>query len=207
MPEFWYFDLGNVLLFFDHHRGCRQLAQVFQRHGADTDAEAVWQALFASGLEQQYEMGRIGTEELYRRLCRQLGAWPPLEQLAQAASDIFEPNGPVITLARQLAAQGLPTGVLSNTNAVHWDWVAKRFPELPAVFRHHVLSFRAGAVKPQEAIFEQAIRTAGVPPERIFFVDDTPANVAAARGLGIDAVLYTTAEELAQALRSRGAPL
>ncbi len=203
MIYFWYFDLGNVLLLFDHHRACRQLAQVFHQAGAATDAEAIWQLLFASGLERQYEMGQISTAELYERLCSSLNARPPLEQLLEAASDIFQPNHSVIALARRLHQQGHRTGVLSNTNDAHWRWVQRRFPHLPGYFQRHVLSFRAGALKPQEAIFHLAIRQAEVPAEEIFFVDDTPANVAAARALGIDAVLYQSAEALAEELRRR----
>ncbi len=207
MIQFWYFDLGNVLLLFDHHRACRQLAGVFSQAGADADAEVIWRLLFASGLEQQYEMGRLSTEELYERLCQALAARPPMEQLLEAASDIFRPNEPVITLAEHLCRQGCRTGVLSNTNDAHWQWVNRRFPNIPAAFHRHVLSFEAKAVKPQEAIFRTAICQAEVPPEQIFFVDDTPGNVAAARSLGIDAVLYRSAEALAEELRRRGAPL
>ncbi len=204
MIRFWYFDLGNVLLLFDHHRACRQVAQVFNRAGAATDAEAIRQHLFTSGLERQYELGRLSTEQLYERLCQAVGARPPREQLLEAACDIFRPNAPVVALAQRLHRQGYRTGVLSNTNHAHWQWVHRRFPHVPAAFQHHVLSFRAGALKPQEAIFHQAIRRAEVPPEQIFFVDDLPENVAAARALGIDAVLYRSADELAAELARRG---
>jgi FMN phosphatase YigB (HAD superfamily) len=44
-------------------------------------------------------------------------------------------------------------------------------------------------------------------PGDIFFVDDLPENVAGAREIGLDAVLYTTPEQLRQQLLQRGVQL
>ena len=43
-----------------------------------------------------------------------------------------------------------------------------------------------------------------MPPQEIFYCDDLPANVAAARRVGFDAVQYTETPELVAELRSRG---
>ena len=59
-------------------------------------------------------------------------------------------------------------------------------------------------MKPEEKIFRAAIEKAGVPPAEIFYVDDTPGHVKAARALGIDAVVYTSTASLAADLRKRG---
>jgi hypothetical protein len=52
-PKFIYFDLGNVLLFFDHALGCRQMAAVAGLAEAQIRA-----AIFDSGLQWKYECGR-----------------------------------------------------------------------------------------------------------------------------------------------------
>jgi putative hydrolase of the HAD superfamily len=36
------------------------------------------------------------------------------------------------------------------------------------------------------------------------FIDDIPANIAAARALGIDGILFTTVEQLRRDLEARG---
>ena len=52
-----------------------------------------------------------------------------------------------------------------------------------------------------------AAERAGQPFDRLLFVDDSPANVEAARALGMDATLFTDAAALRTALRSRGLPV
>ena len=52
---FIYFDMGNVLLLFDHALGCRHMAEV-----AGVPAEDVRRVLFDTGLELRYEAGERG---------------------------------------------------------------------------------------------------------------------------------------------------
>lgn len=54
-------------------------------------------------------------------------------------------------------------------------------------------SSEVGAMKPDAAFFEHILHDLGVPADRIGFVDDVPANVEAARTLGIRAVLHDPA--------------
>ena len=57
---FLYFDLGNVLLRFDHEIACQQMAKV-----AAVSADRVREIVFESGLELQYERGELSTDEFY----------------------------------------------------------------------------------------------------------------------------------------------
>ena len=63
---------------------------------------------------------------------------------------------------------------------------------------------RGGHCKPDERIFSAAARLAGVAPEEIFYTDDLPGHVAAARRAGFDAVQYTSPAALYDELASRG---
>jgi putative hydrolase of the HAD superfamily len=47
-----------------------------------------------------------------------------------------------------------------------------------------------GEVKPSPTVFVRALEHLGAPPEGVCFVDDRPANVEAARQLGITAVQF-----------------
>ncbi|WP_240506217.1 HAD family hydrolase [Thermoactinospora rubra] len=64
-----------------------------------------------------------------------------------------------------------------------------------------VSSARVGVAKPDRRIFEIAAKEAGAAPERCLFVDDSPANVEAARALGMTGVHFTSVADLATALR------
>lgn len=198
--EFLYFDLGNVLLYFDHDRACRQMAQV-----ADAPVEQVRDVVFFSGMQVRYETGEIDTAEFHAFFCQQTGRSPSIEQLGLAASDIFELNHPVIEIAQTLAGQRRRLGILSNTCECHWDFCMDgRYPFLHDCFEQYVLSYQAKSMKPDAGIYQAAIEQAGVAPGAIFFVDDRPENVAGALECGLDAVLFIGADRLQEDLAARG---
>jgi len=198
-PRFIYFDLGNVLLTFDHDLACAAMGRL-----ANAPADRVHAALFEDGLEHAYERGEISTEQFYQRLCESLGARPDKAALLHAASDMFAINAPVVPLVTGLFSAGWRPGVLSNTCEAHWNLVTDgRFRMMNDLFGVTALSFRIGAMKPEPVIFTAAAELAGAPPEDIFFVDDRAENVAAAREAGFDAVLFTTAATLTAELRAR----
>ncbi|HSE69750.1 MAG TPA: HAD family phosphatase, partial [Nocardioidaceae bacterium] len=57
------------------------------------------------------------------------------------------------------------------------------------------------------AIFEVLRRRTGRALEGSVFIDDSPANVAAAARAGMDAIVFTDTGHLREDLRSRGLPL
>jgi glucose-1-phosphatase len=199
-PKFIYFDLGNVLVYFDHWIACRQMADV-----AGLTAERVWQVVFQTDLEHRYESGQVDDHGFYDAFCQATGTQPDYEQLRIAGSDIFRLNHSLLPVVAQIDAAGYPLGILSNTSPAHWDWVtAGRFGIVNLAFDLAALSYEIGACKPEPRIFAAAARLAGVRPEEIFFVDDMPENVAAARQAGFDAVAYTTTPLLVADLHRRG---
>ena len=105
---------------------------------------------------------------------------------------------------RALRVAGFGTALLSNS------WGCDEYPraDFPGLFDTVVLSGEVGMRKPEEAIFRHAAQTLGLPPEDCVFIDDMPANVAAARALGMTAVLHTETASTAKALQDLlGVPL
>lgn len=199
-PTFLYFDLGNVLLYFDHRRAARQMANV-----AGVPEALVWEIVFASGLEQRYEAGQLSTREFYEIFCDKTRSRPDYQALAVAAGDIFEANAPLVELIGRLSKAGRRLGLLSNTCELHWNHFSSGcYPPIPEAFHALVLSFRVGCMKPERQIYALAADLAGVAPQEIFFVDDIAGHVAAAREFGFDAVQYTTPEALVAELEKRG---
>lgn len=76
---------------------------------------------------------------------------------------------------------------LSNTNDLHWrhvmDTVGAR-----SWFDDHFASHILKLSKPDPAIYEKVIEDLGVKPTDILFFDDMPANIEAAKSLGIETV-------------------
>lgn len=204
MPKFFYFDLGNVLLTFDHHTACAQVGELL-----GVPAAKVWEVMFASELQSRHEQGLVSSRRVYETVCRQCcdgrRQWPDDRQFHVAHSDIFRLHVPLMPVVTQLYASGHPLGILSNTCEEHWKHICDtRFPVLARLFRVAVLSYQQRRSKPEPGIYEAAVRQAGVEPKDVFFVDDREENVEGALQAGLDAVRFHTPRQLAAALRGRG---
>lgn len=199
-PAFIYFDMGNVLLNFDHRRGARQMAAV-----ANVSPERVWEIVFEGSLLTDYELGRIDAAEFYAAFCAATGSRAERAALEEAASAIFDCNAPMLPLVVQLSASRYRLGVLSNTNASHWDYCRHRFGIImDGTFEQTVLSYEVGITKPDPEIFRIAADRAGVAPAEIFYVDDCAEHVASACQVGFDAVVFTGAVDVGRQLLARG---
>lgn len=65
-----------------------------------------------------------------------------------------------------------------------------------------IYSHEEGIVKPERRIFELTCERLGVQPAEIVFLDDVEANVAAARELGIQAILFRENKEAIAAIQA-----
>jgi FMN phosphatase YigB (HAD superfamily) len=80
-----------------------------------------------------------------------------------------------------------------------------RFPFM-SWFDGHVISGVEGVAKPDPQIFTILLDRFSLAPDETAFTDDSPANVEAARELGIRAVHFTGAQQVRQELRALGIP-
>jgi glucose-1-phosphatase len=191
-PEFVYFDLGNVLVNFDHAIAVRQVAELT---GVATDK--VRHLIFESGLQDKYETGLVSSQEFVVQVERALNMPLDQQKLLDAISSIFHPNLEILEPLRWLRERGFRLGVLSNTCEAHWQWLKRQqYPILDDWFELDVLSFEVGAMKPSPVIYQKAAEMAGVRPESIFFTDDRSDNIAAAINAGWTAVQFTNAKQL-----------
>lgn len=197
--SFIYLDMGNVLLYFSHEKMAEQMAKV-----AGISAAQAWKILFEDGLEWAYERGELTREQFYGRFCEAAGARADENALDEAGNDIFDINSPMIGLAGRLTGAGYRIGVCSNTSPSHWAHCLKRYRALSTTFPVHALSFRLQASKPDPAFYAAAAKLAGVEASQIFFTDDRPENITAAKAAGWDAVLYESVSQVNEALRQRG---
>jgi putative hydrolase of the HAD superfamily len=197
---FLYFDLGNVLLYFDHQIACRQMGEV-----AGISADRVRQVLFDQSLLIRYEDGRLARQAFYKAFCDATGTRADLDLLETAASNIFRLNVSMLPVVTKLKDAGYRTGILSNTCESHWRYIRAHFRALfPQAFDVLAFSYQLGACKPDQLIYRRAAELAGVPPQEIFYCDDIPQNVESARAAGFDAVHYTDTPSLVAELRNRG---
>lgn len=192
------FDLGNVLVHFSHDRMCQQMGAL-----CDRSATEIRRLLIESGLQDEFERGRVSESEFHQRFEQQVGETVDFDALRQAGADIFWLNEPMPSILDALKAAGVRLVLLSNTSVTHFEFVRQTFDVLDR-FDEFVLSYRVGALKPDPVIFEAAIKTAGCDPEECFYTDDVAEYVEHARTLGLQAEQFTDAETLSLHLQSRG---
>jgi len=109
-----------------------------------------------------------------------------------------------VAVLEELAARGRRLCALTNFSHETWPVARARF-EFLARFEDVVVSGEVGLVKPDPRIYRLAIERCRLAPARTVFVDDLPANVAAARAEGLHGVHFTTPERLREELVRLGA--
>ncbi len=101
---------------------------------------------------------------------------------------------------------GPPTFALTNWSAETLPRVRHRYEFLDS-FDGMLVSGEEGIIKPDPAIYRLLCHRFGLTPERTFFVDDSPANVDAARVLGFASHRFVDAAALRSALIASGVPV
>ena len=200
--KFVYFDLGNVILNFSHQRMVDQVAAV-----ADVTTNIVQQHMFDNELENRYETGELNSIEFHNEFCKLIEKQCDMQDFLIACGDIFWLNKPTLPILSQLAQLDIGRGILSNTCEAHWSFAMQRFPAIKQLLPLCVTSYQAKSMKPDNEIYKIAIEKAGVLPSEIFFTDDKPENVQAAQKAGINAELFTSANQLLRDLSKNGVHL
>ena len=190
-------DLGKVLVGFDHQVTCRRIAEA-----AGAPADRLRPILFGD-LEAEFDRGRLAPPEFFRA-CEERAGLPRLsdEVWTGAWRDIFRPLPDAIAALTRVRP-GIRRVLVSNTNALHWEGVLRVFDP-----REHfdalVLSFHAGAVKPESAFWDAALEAAECAPGECLYADDRPELVDAAAGRGIPGFVVRGPGSFAAGLDERG---
>jgi putative hydrolase of the HAD superfamily len=179
------FDMGKVLVWFDNSIFFRKLAAL-----SGVPADRVREAAHLNlELVQAFDRGDIPPAEFKDRVCSALSLSLSYEEFYEMFNDVFSLNEETTALLPGLRAAGLRLVLLSNTDPERFAFLRRRFPETQ-VFDDFVLSYEVRLLKPDPAIYREAVRRAGAAPGECVFIDDLPANTEGARREGIPSLLY-----------------
>lgn len=188
-------DLGQVLLRFDP-APCWAKILVACAH---PEARVRFQEVYR---EARIGCGQTPPEPFFERAAAAMGMRLSYAEFCAAWSDMFWEDPEVIELIANAPVQH--RFVLSNTNAIHWEWVTGHYPHVLSRFDRCLTSHECGVEKPDAAIYRRAMQLTGLPPQAHLFIDDLVENVEGARAVGMDAILHTDAIALRAEFRSRG---
>ena len=109
----------------------------------------------------------------------------------------------MVEWVRVLRRRGLKTAILSNMSRYVANCLrqsAKWFD----LFDHLCFSGDIGMAKPDRAIYHLCLDALGVPASQALFIDDREVNVAAAQGVGMQGIVFRSAEQLQPELEPYG---
>ena len=192
------FDLGKVLIDFNLHPMLDQFAANSTRPAAELE-----ELMRDSALLHRFESGGMSTDEYYEHVCEAAALTMDKAAFWHAVESIFAPGLLVSEeLLRALAAR-YPLILVSNTNEIHARYVQDNYRVFD-YFTHKVLSYEVRSMKPDSVIYQKAIEVSGKSAEQLFFTDDRPENIAAARRFGIHAHQFHSEAVLIEALQAAG---
>ncbi len=191
------FDVGNVLIRWEPRRVFPEMSE--------GEVERLFAEIGFSEWNREQDRGRSWAEGV-----AVLAARHPrrAEEIARFAEDwhraVPEAVPGTLALLDALRARAVPTHAITNFSAERWVECCARFPFLADRFGVTIVSAHERLVKPDPRIYRRLLERTGLAAADCLFIDDAPANIAAAETLGMAGHLFEGAEGLARDLRERG---
>ena len=194
-PHAVIFDLGGVLIDWDPRYLYRRLF-----NGDEVAMEHFLANVCTPDWNRQQDAGRPFAEAEAEAAARH----PEKLDLIQAWARNFHEMIPraidgTVAILDELRQRGVPLYALTNWSAETFAPQQARF-EFLAWFDGIVVSGREKLIKPDPRIFLLLLDRYAIDPKRAVFIDDVPANAAAAAALGMRGIHFTGPDALRREL-------
>jgi 2-haloacid dehalogenase len=195
------FDVGNVLLRWDPRHLYRKLFI--------DEARMEWflANVCTQGWNVEQDRGRGWDEAVALLVERHPEHEPQIRAFHvrwhETIGGVFEDN---VALLERLRWAGVPTYCITNFSGAKFAEAKVRFPFL-AGFDGVVVSGDERLLKPDPAIYRLLLSRYGLEASDCVFIDDSRANVEAARDVGMQAIHYAEPIDLAKELQRHGFPV
>jgi glucose-1-phosphatase len=204
MIKLFVFDLGNVILPFEH----RQIAvKLYKKSEIITEIlpDDIFKFLFdrANGVVNIYETGRMSSLEFFTRIKEHYRIAIDFEEFKNIWNPIFHENIQVSEAVLYLKSKGYPVYLLSDTNELHFTYATETYP-IVYKMDEWILSYKVGVKKPEKRIYDVIFEKMDVNRNEVFYIDDIERYVEAAKGFGINGMVFRDAAGLWQMLKENG---
>ncbi|MGZ3536335.1 MAG: HAD family hydrolase, partial [Thermodesulfobacteriota bacterium] len=188
------FDLGNVILPFNHFQIAEKLSLFSQRKEFE-DPKRIFSYLFDAqeGAINPFDLGKVSPREFFQAIKERLDLSVSFDEFVQIWCNIFVEDQEVTKIILSLK-RNWRLGLVSNTDPLHFNYILSKFPVM-RTFDKWILSYEVGFKKPAVQIFRKAIEWASVKPEKILYIDDAKEYVEVAGSLGIQSIHFISASQ------------
>lgn len=199
------FDCGRVIT-MDQDRTCaRAMAEFFNPSGDLEEFIAIYtkeRPAYDQGFIDSFtywnNVGKhyrtaVSTKDMSKLIFLDMRSW-------------FTINAETVNIIQELKRRNLKLMILSNMNVEgkaemfgasrycgEIDWIG--------LFDDILLSCDLFQLKPQKEIYKTCIERAGMNAEACLFIDDSPANIQAARECGLHGIVFSNPRQLRSTLR------
>jgi HAD superfamily hydrolase (TIGR01509 family) len=191
------FDLGKVIVNFDHFIICGKLAE-----NSPFPADKIYEKIFTSGLEEQFDMGIISPDSFFEAASSKLELHMSEEMFREIWENIFSLNTDIEPLIYALKKK-YRLLCLSNTNQWHFEFCMQHFSVLKN-FDSFILSYETGQKKPDKLIYSRLLEQADALPQECVYIDDIKEFVEVAEEIGIHGIHFLSVKQTESDLKSLG---
>jgi len=200
------FDFGVVVFTWEPSRLIREAIPelMLRQPEADQAARDIFQGHNPEADWSAFDRVDIDSRQVISRISQRSG-WNAshLARILAAVPEHLLPKPASVDLIGRLSQCGHRLFYLSNMPAPYADHIDRSYAFM-SYFRTGIYSSRVGLIKPEPAIFERldALRSSSTQP---IFIDDSAANVSAAREYGWETILFESHATLERRLVHLGA--
>jgi putative hydrolase of the HAD superfamily len=197
------FDYGEVLSGPPNPQAHQNLLKI-----AGVEEELFEKAYWAHRLD--YDADILNGQTYWQAVARDTEAhFTPqqIEQLMeQDAAMWMDLNQTMVAWIPKIKQAGLKLGILSNMGYGVLGYILPRFHWLDQ-FDQLTWSCELGVVKPDPAIYLHTLKKLQVLPQQTLFIDNLVKNIVAAESVGLQALLFTSVDQLQKDVAERNYPL
>ena len=201
------FDFGGVLLDIDMQRSYEELSKLT---GKNLDYPHVPKEI--RDIVFRFETGNLGIENFIWHLQHQCAEPKPqgLDIIMAWNAMLLGWDNRKFKFLTELRGK-YKVYLLSNTNALHLDWVHQDLKKKHGIsdfekrfFDKAYYSFEIGLHKPDPEIYRHVLNDAGLDPDETIFIDDALVNVQAAVRLGMHVYHHDPHKDLLTVFEKHG---
>ncbi|MBI5035182.1 MAG: HAD-IA family hydrolase [Chloroflexi bacterium] len=190
------FDLSEVLI-----AGLLGVEKSISAHLAIPEEQVV--AAFNTPALQDLFCGRLSEDVFLAHILRERAWGIPLESLKRMIRENFHRRVPRMEELLVHLDRGYELVLLSD-HAREWMAYIQSIHPFLQIFPTRFFSFELQQTKRYPSTFQKVLRSLNRDPHQCWFIDDSPANIQAARSIGLPSIRFTTAPALVSELESRG---
>ena len=189
-----FIDFGGVIVRTEDKEPRRLQAEKLGLTNRDLE-----KIIFESESSQRASTGEISEDDHWQAVARKLAV--TREEADKITAQFFagdRADNSLIDFLRSLRPER-KVCLISNAWSGLRTFITRQ--KIDDVFDAMVISAEVGLIKPDPQIYRLALAKLGARPEESVFIDDVPANVAAARSIGMTGIDFAQPEQVLEELK------